>query len=657
MRVVGSFAGSWIGRGAAGVVLIALVGGVVVAQRLSTGSSKVEIRTAPAARGSVLQTVAVSGAVNPAAQVRLNFKSSGRLADVMVKVGDQVAASQALARLDTSDTEIALRQAQANLLSAQARYDQTLAGATAEDIAIAKQTVDNATRMLEETRRSTTNDLATSQQSFTKLKTAYTAAQNSFTILGTGVPTDVDTFKTGFDTARVILANAVTDLTSKSTVDITTAKNAIGQADSAMLNAQSVAANQLSSSLVEWTSARDHVVAAWLDFDGALQRGTDTSGATSNYQSAAAAYTLAAAKLLAALDSTSSPITSAQSSGTSAQSALSSSTSKTDPDLDRTRADLGGFQAALATQTQLSAAIKTKVNQAGTSLTTISDAIGGSYLAARQSVATTMEKNAASIQSAQNTYDSAAASLAKTTASPKSYDVTQALATLTLQQIAVDKAKLDLDGATLRAPSTGTVASIANQVGETVGTGSSGFLVLALTSTVALHGTIGEADVAKLRIGQVATVTVDAIGAGARLTGRVTSLDPVATIQQGVPVYGVDVTIDIPDPAVRPGMTGTANVIIASRQSVVTVPNLAIRSANGRRFVQVLRDGRPEDAEVTFGIANESVTEVVSGLAEGDQVVLPAPRAATGQQAPTGPGGFGPGSGGGGGPGGVIIRR
>ena len=174
------------------------------------------------------------------------------------------------------------------------------------------------------------------------------------------------------------------------------------------------------------------------------------------------------------------------------------------------------------------------------------------------------------------------------------------------------------------------------------------FLVVANTTTLALHGTVGEADVAKLRLGQVATITVDAVGAAARMTGKVTTIDPVATIQQGVPVYGVDVTVDIPDAAVRPGMSGTANAIIASRQGVLTVPNLAIRSQAGRRFVQVLKDGQPQDTDVAFGIANETVTEVSRGLEEGDLVVLPQPRAGSSPQ----PGQFRPGGGPGFGPGG-----
>jgi multidrug efflux pump subunit AcrA (membrane-fusion protein) len=126
----------------------------------------------------------------------------------------------------------------------------------------------------------------------------------------------------------------------------------------------------------------------------------------------------------------------------------------------------------------------------------------------------------------------------------------------------------------------------------------------------------------------VANVTVDALGATTRMTGKVTGVDPVATIQQGVPVYGVDVTIDVPNAAMRPGMSGTANVILVSRQDVLTVPNLAVKTQGSRRYLQVLKDGQPVDVDATFGISNDTLTEVTGGgLKEGDLVVLPQARA------------------------------
>jgi RND family efflux transporter MFP subunit len=619
----------------AGAAVVLIVAGGLVASRVNSPPAAAPIRTAPVTRGTVTQVVQVSGSVNPATQTRLNFKTPGRLAQVLVAVGQQVAAGQALAQLDPVDLQNTVAQARANLAEAQAKYGQTVAGAAPEDIAVAKQAVDSAQKTLNETKRSTATDLTTAQQSFTKLKSAYASAQSGFQLYAGALPTDVSTFSTSIDSARSINATAQMDLMIKWSTDIASARSSVGQADSALVNAQTVAGTQLANTLTEWRSARDSVIAAWQQFDTAVGQGTDTSGAVTAYQSAQLAYATATSHLQSAISSVSASVTSAQTAVSSAQAALNSSNSATDPDLAKARADLAGEQGALASESQLATTINSKLSQMTTNLATITDAVGGSYVAAQQSVTSTQEKSNGSILGAQNSYDGAVATLNKTAAPPKSYDIAAAYASVLVEQAALDKATSDLSSATLAAPTAGVIASISSQPGEFVpgGTSANALITLSDTSTIALHGTVGESDVAKLKLGQVATVTVDAIGSSAKLTGRVTSLDPVATIQQGVPVYGVDVTIDVPDPAIRAGMTGTANVIVASKQDVVTVPNLAIRSQNGRRYVQVLRNGKAEDVDATFGIANDSVTEVTSGLQPGDQVILPAPRAgASGQQ-------------------------
>jgi multidrug efflux pump subunit AcrA (membrane-fusion protein) len=337
------------------------------------------------------------------------------------------------------------------------------------------------------------------------------------------------------------------------------------------------------------------------------------------------------------------------------------------------RDDLSGIQTDLTAESQLLTSVKTKLTQAGSAVTTMGDAVNGSYVAAQTAYSSAQTKAQSSLQSAQDAVTSAEQALTTAqdkatsgvasggialsnaqvcytmaTATPKPSDVASALASLQTAQINLDKAKTDLDNATLRAQVAGVVASVANQIGEAP---ANPFAVIAVTGVLTLHGTIGEAEVAKLKLGQVATIAVDAVGSATRLTGKVTGLDPVATVQQGVPVYGVDVTIDRPDPAVRAGMTGTATVIIASKQGVLTVPNTAIRTVGGQRTVQVMRDGVAEDAAgVVFGISNDTVTEVVSGLQEGQLIALPAPRTTTTtqgqggqrQQVQFGPGGAPP---------------
>ena len=286
--------------------------------------------------------------------------------------------------------------------------------------------------------------------------------------------------------------------------------------------------------------------------------------------------------------------------------------------------------------------LKLKLSQATTSANTLTDAINGSYVTAIQNVPAVIDRTAQTVQSAE------------TSLASKPADIQSAQNTVASAQLSVSTAQANLENAVLRAPSAGVIQAINGTVGEPASSSTTTPVVLlANTGTVQLHGTVGESEVSKLKLGLVANVSVEALGATTRMTGKVTGIDPVATIQQGVPVYGVDITIDVANAAIKPGMSGTANVILVSRQDVLTVPNLAVKTQGTRRYVQVLRDGQPVDVEATFGISNDTLTEVTGGgLKEGDLVILPQPRAGAtvapnrgGQQLPGGAGG-----------GGIVIR-
>jgi RND family efflux transporter MFP subunit len=689
MNVNAGLLGSGRNRIVAALLALLVVTGGVVASRANTPAAKPDYRTAPVTRGAVTQTVAVSGSVNAAGTLKLNFRTAGTLAEVLVGVGSQVTAGQVLARIDTTDLATAVRQQQANVASAQAKYDATIAGVAAEDIAVARQSVDNARKSFDETAKTTANDvlaakqsldntikqgkndIAAAQQSLTKLQSAYTTAKSNVASLVSAIRSDVGTFATTIDAAKIAVGSTISDISTNTGADAKSATASLYSAQGSLSLALTYA-QAVTPALLDYATAYNALLTDIASFDSAAASGGDTSSANVAYQRDASAYATAAAKLSTTLDAPTAQLNSAQTSVNAAQTSLNTSQARLDGGLDQGRTDVLNLQSLLTGDVQLSANLKAKITQAGTSVATITDAVGGSYVAAQQAYQTakdkdainqlnakqsydaTVEKSNSTLLGAQNSIDSAVTSYNKTAAAPKQTDIASAYASLLSAQAALDTANNNVTNATLRAPSAGVIATVASQVGENVTSGgSTGFITLANVSSLALHGTVGEADVARLKLGQVATITVDAVGT-ARMTGKVTSLDPVATIQQGVPVYGIDVTIDVPNPQVRPGMSATAAVILASKQGVLTVPNLAIRSQAGRRYVQVLRDGQTVDlTDIQFGLANDTVTEVTSGIEEADVVVLPQPRAAGSARPQTG-GGF-PGGGGAQQP--VIIGR
>src|SRR5919204_2937402 len=623
--------GSWRNRIVVIAVTGALVVGAIVAQRAITAPGPLPQRTAQVSRGAIAQTVAMSGTVGAASQIRLSFKSPGKIAQIQVAVGQQVDAGQALATLDTADLGIVVAQAQANLSIAQARYDQTVAGASAEDIAIARQAVENAKRSFDETQRTVQNDLATAQQTLGKLEAAYGAAKTNFTSVGIAIPNDVASLATSVTALKTQSSATATDIdkATHQTADVVSARNAILQAAAAVATAQSFLSGSTQAALNDYIAARDGVNDVVARFDFAIRSGRDTTALSQEQQVVQATYASASSRLATALDAPAGQLQAAQTAVALAQISLSNGSTRSSPALDPARDDVVNLQNALGAAEQTVGAAKSALAQATAAALTMSDVISGSYASARQSVQSIEERSNSSVINAQNTLAAAQVSLAKTSGAPKSYDIAATYATVISAQAALQKAQSDLDNATLRSPTAGVVAQVNNQVGESVtGTSTVPSILLANVSSYVLRGTVGEADVTKLRLGQTAVVVVDAVGAPTSLTGRISAIDPLATPPLGGPLYGIELTLDAAAVQVRSGMSGTAN-IVASRQGVLAVPSSAVHREAGRPYVQILRDGKTIDTAVTLGIANANTVEVISGTSEGDTVVLPAARTAT----------------------------
>lgn len=170
----------------------------------------------------------------------------------------------------------------------------------------------------------------------------------------------------------------------------------------------------------------------------------------------------------------------------------------------------------------------------------------------------------------------------------------------------------------IRAPFAGTIAKLDIKAFDSV---SSGAVVATLiTSNQEADISLNEVDAAKVQVGQKATLTFDAVP-DLTLTGQVTQLDQIGTITQGVVTYEAKITLDSTDARVKPGMSVNAAIITDLKQDVLTVPNSAVKSQNGSYYVQILVNGTPTQQPVEVGLANDTVTEITSGLKESDQVI------------------------------------
>ncbi|MBC7264675.1 MAG: efflux RND transporter periplasmic adaptor subunit [Chloroflexi bacterium] len=231
----------------------------------------------------------------------------------------------------------------------------------------------------------------------------------------------------------------------------------------------------------------------------------------------------------------------------------------------------------------------------------------------------------AQIKAAEAQLAQAKAALAKLENNP----TTESLAILQAQvdqaRASLELARLRLEGATITAPFTGTVGAIHIAEGELVSS-TTPAIILADLSGYHIDIAIDETDIRHVAVGQEARVSLDAFP-GASFVGMVTAVAPIGTISQGVVNYMVRVELVNPAEPVRPDMTAIVDIIVARKQGVLLVPNRAIRRDRDRQYVEVVIGQSIEERDVTTGLSDDKMTEVVSGVREGDWVVTSVPRA------------------------------
>ena len=207
------------------------------------------------------------------------------------------------------------------------------------------------------------------------------------------------------------------------------------------------------------------------------------------------------------------------------------------------------------------------------------------------------------------------------------------------KEAALQDAKDNLADCYIRAPFAGIVGKINVERGDSASGGTA--VATMLTKKKIAEVSLNEVDVSKVKVGQKATLIFDAID-GLTITGAVLEIDASGTVSQGVVTYNVKIGFDTQDERVKPGMSVSAAIITNIKQDALLVPNSAIKSSGGVSYVEVpanvpvarqlmanaavsagvALNPVPNRQEVELGLANDSETEIVNGVNEGDLVVV-----------------------------------
>ncbi|MDB5204184.1 MAG: family efflux transporter subunit, HlyD family secretion protein [Candidatus Taylorbacteria bacterium] len=237
-----------------------------------------------------------------------------------------------------------------------------------------------------------------------------------------------------------------------------------------------------------------------------------------------------------------------------------------------------------------------------------------------------------SITSSQNAINSADRSASEKAASLNDTENTSVPLDIQSAELNLAQKQYAYEDCFIRAPFDGVVANITVQPTNDISSGGS--LGTFITKQKIVNISLNEVDIAKIKTGQKATLTFDAID-GLTIAGQVLEVDLVGTVSQGVVTYNVKIGLDTDDDRVKSGMSADASIITDVQQNIIAVPSSAIKTSGNASYVETLgknlsdselgtevaSTGTLTQIPVTIGVSDDTMTEVTEGLNEGDQII------------------------------------
>ncbi len=207
----------------------------------------------------------------------------------------------------------------------------------------------------------------------------------------------------------------------------------------------------------------------------------------------------------------------------------------------------------------------------------------------------------------------------------KKLDLDNAATQLEADKLTLDTQKQQLDYTTVTSPMDGTVSGLTVQIGSMVQSGVGGFsggttiMTLSDLSHIFVMATVDQSDIGDVKLGQDARVEVDSFP-NRDFAGKVVRIATTGVNTSNVVTFEVKVeVVDKDKSLLKPQMTGTVTIVEQQRKNTLIVPTAAVSHRNGETFVTLANgDKRP----VKLGLEGSDTVEILSGVSEGDKVIV-----------------------------------
>ena len=630
----------WIVAGGL-IVAVVLGGRAVGAGRLVGGalgapSPTPTVHTAVVTRDTLVSTVSATGTLAFATTMNVTPKLSGTLRTFTLQVGDTVKPGASVAGLDSTDLDAQIAQAQINLKTAQSKQVEAEAPASVPTLDSARVAVLSAQQKLQSIEHAySDSDIAAQKAAVGQAEAQREAAQHPYSA------TDLAAQKAAVDLAATQLSAAEHPYTA------------------AEVAAQAETVRQDQVAIVE---GNDNLVS--------VEKSYDVSRAVRDAQDRQNWYEVAYGATLHAFQqgqANQQKVDEDYSNLLSAKEALSTAQAKSESELLAARNQVAAANATLTAGQQ-----KVALMQGGPTVADLASAQTSLTLAKLKLAQMEAGPTAATMASADAGLQAAQSKLAQMEQGPLQTDVQAATlavqaaqdqldllnagpdpATVGLAKLSTDAAQASLDSLTkqeaeltVTSPIGGTVLALgtsSTDSSQTIGVGASVtpatvLAVIADPQELQVNATVSEVDVARLKIGNNATLQVPALPSQT-FHGTVSRISPQATNNQGVVTYGITVGVTDASVSLRPGMSANLTIVVGQATNALQVPIAAVQTAQGKTVVTVLGPtGQPQTVPVTTGVLGAQTIQVTGNLQPGDRVVIDLSQASTGGSGPP-PGG------------------
>ena len=587
------------------VILVALiVGGRFAFLRFLGGDSDEsqvvqETEFVTVSRGTIMTTVNASGNIVYPEQVELAFSVSGDLREMVAAVGDAVEKDATLAYLDDLELRDAVLREESNLRTAEINLEKLLAPPPSEDVRKSELALEAAESQAEASLRSARDALEDAEKTLDALLN----------------PDD-----TAVKSAKKKVADA-SDALAQGQESLTALP---GGSDAKVLGAKNTWQEATNKLAAEKQRVREDIYKYNNELDDARRR---LERAQKNFGEDASADNRHELE--------------------EAQRKFKEAKDRVDPELSLRNAELSDNPPPGTIVGELTA----KVREAESILASVRVSVDSDLKAAEREVASAMDSLEIAVdelsalqqptadkveeaeykvenartelesaqQKADNDIERARLDLDIVRAGAASQEVELQQLQVERAQLSLEIAKRNLNQAVLRAPFAGVVAAVEGSVGQKTGTK---VVTLVRADRIEMRASVDEADVSSIRVGQPVEVTTYA-SPDFKISGTVETISPTSVEQQGVVLYPVTIRLEPGDQSLRGGLSANALIEVSSRDGILLLPNRAIRREGDERVVYVRQEGDVlERRVVEIGVRDSEVSEIVSGVSEGEEVAI-----------------------------------